>query len=50
MSDITIMHIQKIGLDVKKCALWITDNTSYMSGDKKGAIVLFNKKTNGNSV
>ncbi|RIB11790.1 hypothetical protein C2G38_2102710, partial [Gigaspora rosea] len=27
-----------------------TNNTSYMSGDKKGAVALFNKKTNGNSL
>ena len=44
VSNITITHIQESGLDVKKCALWVTDNTLYMSGDKKGAIVLFNKK------
>ncbi|CAG8784719.1 18187_t:CDS:2 [Gigaspora margarita] len=47
VSDITIAHIQKSSLGVKKCALRVTDNTSYMSGDKKGAVTLFNKKTNG---
>jgi hypothetical protein len=50
VSDVVVTHIQESGLDAKKCILWVTDNTSYMSGDKKGAIVLFNKKTNVNSI
>ncbi|CAG8650668.1 12616_t:CDS:2 [Gigaspora margarita] len=50
VSDTVIMHIQKSGLDIKKCALWVTDNTSYLSGEKKGAISLFNKKTNTSSL
>ncbi|RIB15105.1 hypothetical protein C2G38_2143741 [Gigaspora rosea] len=50
ISDVVIKHIQECNLDVKKCTIWTTDNTSYMSGDKKGAVVLFNKKTNGNSL
>lgn len=40
-----INTINKDGLDIKKCSLLITDNTAYLSGDKKGAVVLFNKKT-----
>ncbi|RIB24662.1 hypothetical protein C2G38_2139166 [Gigaspora rosea] len=50
ISDVVIKHIQECNLEVKKCTIWTTDNTSYMSGDKKGAVVLFNKKTNGNSL
>ncbi|RIB03511.1 hypothetical protein C2G38_2224865 [Gigaspora rosea] len=50
MSNIVIKHIQECDLNVKNCIIWITNNTSYMSGDKKGAVVLFNKKTKGNSL
>ncbi|RIA89070.1 hypothetical protein C1645_825368 [Glomus cerebriforme] len=49
VSDIIIKHICQDGLDFAKCALWVTDNTSYMSGEKKGAVVLFNRKTSSNS-
>lgn len=45
VSTTVINIINEDGLDIKKCSLWITDNTAYLSGDKKGAIVLFNKKT-----
>ena len=50
ISNVVIKHINEYGLDVNKCAIWTTDNTSYLSGDKRGAVVLFNKKTNGNSL
>lgn len=50
VSDVIINHIQEYGLDIKKCIVWTTDNTSYMSSDKKGAVALFNKKVNGNSL
>ncbi|RIB08768.1 hypothetical protein C2G38_2251808 [Gigaspora rosea] len=49
-SDVVIKHIQEYNLDIKKCTILTTDNTSYMSGDKKGAVALFNKKTNENSL
>ncbi|RGB32966.1 hypothetical protein C1646_762283 [Rhizophagus diaphanus] len=41
-----INTINKDGLDIKKCSLWITDNIAYLSGDKKGAVVLFTINTN----
>lgn len=51
VSDTVIdSSIQKCGLEPKKCALWVTDNTAYMAGDKKGAVVLYNKKTGSNSL
>ncbi len=50
VSDTVIKNIQECGLDFKKCLLWVTDNTAYMSGDKKGAVVLYNKKTSSNSL
>ncbi|GET66310.1 hypothetical protein GLOIN_2v1761399 [Rhizophagus irregularis DAOM 181602=DAOM 197198] len=43
--DTVIENIKQDGLDLTKCALWTTDNTAYMSGDKGSAITLFNKKT-----
>lgn len=50
VSDAVINHIKECNLDIERCTIWTTDNTSYMSGDKNGAIVLFNKKTNANSL
>ncbi|CAI2190633.1 17968_t:CDS:2, partial [Funneliformis geosporum] len=44
--SITVINIiNEDSLDIKKCSLWITNNTAYLLGDKKGAVVLFNKKT-----
>ncbi|RIB05986.1 hypothetical protein C2G38_2218178 [Gigaspora rosea] len=37
ISDTVIKCIKSDGLDIKKCILWVTDNTAYMSGGKKGA-------------
>ncbi|CAB4380068.1 unnamed protein product [Rhizophagus irregularis] len=42
--------INNSSIDPKKCSVWLTDNTAYMSGDKNGAIVLFNRLTGSNSV
>ncbi|CAG8733313.1 3671_t:CDS:2, partial [Gigaspora margarita] len=50
ISNAVIKHIQEYNIDIKKCIVWTTDNTSYMSGKKNSAIVLFNKKTSGNSL
>ncbi|CAG8814439.1 30574_t:CDS:2, partial [Gigaspora margarita] len=50
VSDTVIIYILKSGLDIKKCVLWVTNNTSYLLGEKKGAISLFNKKTNTSSL
>lgn len=47
VSNIVIKHIQECDLNIKNCIVWTTYNTSYMSGDKKGAVVLFNKKIKG---
>ncbi|CAB5207350.1 uncharacterized protein OCT59_018386 [Rhizophagus irregularis] len=44
VSETVIKNIQECGLEFKKCVLWVTDNTAYMSGEKKGAVVLYNKK------
>ncbi|RIB29484.1 hypothetical protein C2G38_2155280 [Gigaspora rosea] len=44
VSDIVVTHIQKCGLDITKCRLWVTDNTSYMSGDREGTMAFFNEK------
>ena len=50
ISDAVIKSIQEYGLEFKKCSLWVTDNTAYLLGDKKGAVVLYNEKTNSNSL
>ncbi|CAG8531686.1 2437_t:CDS:2 [Rhizophagus irregularis] len=38
VSETVIKNIQECGLEFKKCVLWVTDNTAYMSGEKKGAV------------
>ncbi|CAI2190384.1 11328_t:CDS:1 [Funneliformis geosporum] len=43
-------YIQQDGFSFNKCALWVTDNTAYMSGEKKEAVILFNKKNDTNAI
>ncbi|CAI2196586.1 772_t:CDS:1, partial [Funneliformis geosporum] len=42
--------IENAHIDIKKCLVWLTDNTAYMSGNQNGAIALFNKKTNSDII
>ncbi|RIB29969.1 hypothetical protein C2G38_2027258 [Gigaspora rosea] len=49
VSSIVIKSIQSEGLDFMKCIVWTTDNTAYMSSNKKGAVSLFNKKAGTNT-
>ncbi|CAI2197716.1 3891_t:CDS:2, partial [Funneliformis geosporum] len=35
VSDTVIKYIQQDGIFFDKCALWVIDNTAYMSGEKK---------------
>ncbi|RIB26645.1 hypothetical protein C2G38_2030026 [Gigaspora rosea] len=44
VSDVTIAHIQKSGLDVKKCAIWVTDNTLYMSVSQDTALCIYQNR------
>ena len=44
VSDTVIKYICQDGLDSAKCALWVTDNTSYMSGEKKVQLFFLTKK------
>ena len=44
VSDTVIKYIQQDGLDFAKCALWVTDNTAYMSGEKKVRLFFLTKK------
>lgn len=42
--------IENAHIDIKKCSVWLTDNTAYMSGNQNGAIALFNKETNSDVI
>jgi len=44
VSDTAINYIQQDGLDFAKGALWVTDNTAYMSGEKKARLFFLTKK------
>ncbi|CAG8667886.1 18943_t:CDS:2, partial [Gigaspora margarita] len=35
ISVTVVKYIERDGLDIAKCILWVTDNTAYMSGEKK---------------
>ncbi|CAG8733283.1 35585_t:CDS:1, partial [Gigaspora margarita] len=35
ISNTVIKHIQEYNIDIKKCMVWPTNNTSYMSSKKK---------------
>jgi len=42
--------IENAHIDIKKCSVWLRDNTAYMSGNQNGAIALFNKETNSDVI
>ncbi|CAI2193715.1 16324_t:CDS:1 [Funneliformis geosporum] len=49
VSIIVAQSIQKDGLDTTKCILWVTDNTVYMTSNKKGGVAFLIKKTGSNA-
>ncbi|CAG8857247.1 40221_t:CDS:2, partial [Gigaspora margarita] len=49
VANTVFSSIISYGLNPSKCLTWTTDNMAYMSGNQKGAVVQFNKKTNLNS-
>ncbi|CAB4435112.1 unnamed protein product [Rhizophagus irregularis] len=49
VSQIVTESCKQHNLDPSTCQTWVTDNTAYMSGNKNGAMVLFNKENKTNS-
>jgi hypothetical protein len=49
VSTSVLETIRSFNLNVSNCLYWLTDNTSYMSGSKNGAVVDFNQRSGANA-
>jgi hypothetical protein len=49
VSTTVLETIRSFNLNTSHCLYWLTDNTSYMSGSKNGAVVNFNQRSGANA-